>query len=98
MESIFSLDDEATPDTILALDQESLSDDKINDFYKVSPLSKLAHSIPLALVIMILYKYSKPFKVIAMFDTGAYKSILDPRVLRPTYWVHHKEYFLAADN
>lgn len=70
VESIFTLDDEATLETILVLHQEESSDDEFNDFFKVIS-SYSGHPIPLAPVTIFPKRYSKPIKVITLFDTDA---------------------------
>ena len=97
LESLFSLTYEITPDTIAVVANES-SDDEIYEVYQAQPTITPSHLIPLALVTFLTSTYAKPIKAIALFDIGAHKTILNPKVLPPHYWVTHKEYFRAADN
>jgi hypothetical protein len=97
VESLFSLTNEITPDTIAAVADES-SDDEIYELYQAQPTIFPSHPISLALVTILSSTYAKPIKAIALFDTGAHRTILNPKVLPPHCWVTHKEYFRAADN
>jgi len=97
VESLFLLTDEITPDTIAVVADES-SDDEIYELYQAQPTISPSHPIPLALVTILTSKYPKPIKAIALFDTGAHRTILNLKVLPPYYWVTHKEYFQAANN
>nr|TKR90937.1 hypothetical protein D5086_0000228410 [Populus alba] len=97
VESLFSLTDEITPDTIAAVADES-SDDEIYELYQAQPTIPPSHPLPLAHVTILTSTYAKPIKAIALFDTGAHRTILNPKVLPPYCWVTHKEYFRAADN
>jgi hypothetical protein len=97
VESLFSLTDEITPDTIAAVADES-SDDEIYELYQAQPTLTPSHPIPLAPVSIFTSTYAKPIKAIALFDTGAHRTILNPKVLPPHCWVTHREYLRAADN
>jgi hypothetical protein len=97
VESLFSLTDEITPDTIAAVADES-SDDEIYELYQAQPTLTPSHPIPLAPVSIFTSTYAKPIKAIALFDTGAHRTIFNPKVLPPHCWVTHREYFRAADN
>nr|TKS07518.1 hypothetical protein D5086_0000112830 [Populus alba] len=92
VESLFSLTDEITPDTIAAVADKS-SDDEIYELYQAQPTITPSHPILLAHVTILTSTYAKPIKVIALFDTRAHKTILNPKVLLPHCWVTHKEYF-----
>jgi hypothetical protein len=97
VESLFSLTDEITLDTIAAVADES-SDDEIYELYQAQPTISPSHPIPLAPVTLLTSTYARPIKAIALFDTGAHRTILNPKVLPTHCWVTHKEYFRAADN
>jgi hypothetical protein len=97
VESLFSLTDEITPDTIAAVADES-SDYEIYELYQAQPTTSPSHPIPLAPVTILTSKYAKPIKAIALFDIGAHRTILNPKVLPPHCWVTHKKYFRAANN
>ena len=97
VESLFSLMDEITLDTIAAMVHESF-DDKIYELYQAQPTIPPSHPIPLAPVTILTSTYAKPIKAIALFDIGAYRTILNPKVLPPHCWVTYKEYFRAANN
>ena len=96
-ESLFSLTDEITPDTITIVAVES-SDDEIYELYQAQPTITPSHPIPLAPITILTFTYAKPIKTIALFDTGAHRTILNPKVLPPHCWVPHKEYFRVVDN
>ena len=66
--------------------------------YQAQPTITSSHPIPLTPITILTSTYVKPIKAITLFETGAYKTILNPKVLPPHYWVTHKEYFRAADN
>nr|TKS11584.1 hypothetical protein D5086_0000071770 [Populus alba] len=97
VESLFSLMDKITPDTIATVVDES-SDDDIYELYQAQPTITSSHQIPLAPVTILTSTYAKPIKAIALFDTGVYKTILNPKVLPPYYWVTRKDYFRATNN
>jgi len=82
MKSLFSLTDEITLDTIAAVADESC-DDEIYELYQAQPTISPSHPIPLALVTILTSKYAKPIKAITLFDTGAHRTILNPKVLPP---------------
>lgn len=42
-------------------------------------------------------KYDRPIKVMALIDTGASSTILNPDVLPEEYWIPHVQWFTAAD-
>ena len=78
VESLFSLTDEITPDTIATMADES-SDDEIYELYQAQPTIPPSHPIPLAPVTILTSTYAKPIKAIALFDTGAHRTILNPK-------------------
>jgi len=82
MKSLFSLTDEITLDTIAAVADESC-DDEIYELYQAQPTISPSHPIPLALVTILTSKYAKPIKAITLFDIGAHRTILNPKVLPP---------------
>ena len=47
---------------------------------------------------LLASKYAAPIKVIAYMDTGAHKTMVNPKVLPSDAWKPHKEYFRAADD
>ncbi|XP_057984608.1 uncharacterized protein LOC131169402 [Hevea brasiliensis] len=53
--------------------------------------------IPLVPLHVLPSKYKRPINVIGFLDTGAHKSMMNPAILPPEYWVPHTEYFKAAD-
>jgi len=80
VESLFSLTDDITRDTIAAVADAS-SDDEIYELYQAQPTTSPSHPIPLAPVTILTSTYAKPIKSIALFDTGAHITILNPNVL-----------------
>jgi len=89
VESLFSLTDEIIPNIIAAVADES-SDDEIYELYQAQPTISPSHPIPLAPVTILTSRYAKPIKAIALFDTGAHRTILNLKVLPSHCWVTHK--------
>ena len=52
---------------------------------------------PSVKISVIPSKFLKPVSVISFLDTGAKRSMLNPRILSPDYWENHIEYFRAAN-
>ncbi|KAL0453998.1 UNVERIFIED_CONTAM: polyprotein [Sesamum latifolium] len=67
--------------------------------YMMQASSTLEVSIPAPQVeVQILHSpYGKPVKAIGIIDTGATKTMLNPKVLPDDAWRIHYEYFQAAD-
>jgi hypothetical protein len=87
VESLFSLTDKITPDTIAVVADES-SNDEIYELYQAQPTISPSHPIPLAPVTFLTSTYARPIKAIALFDTGAHRTILNPKVLSPPLLGH----------
>ena len=91
IESLFSLDDEYSPQALVVVaystseevsepDSEYDSDPEIQTIYTSQPIiAPLTNPTPIAQVHLLLDTYSRPIPVIALFDTGAAATILHPR-------------------
>ncbi|XP_048229074.1 uncharacterized protein LOC125369846 [Ricinus communis] len=53
--------------------------------------------VPYVPIQILLSEYSKPVPVIAFFDTGAQRSMMNPMVLPSEYWKPHDQFFRAAN-
>ncbi|XP_052172152.1 uncharacterized protein LOC127788074 [Diospyros lotus] len=99
LESLFSETDEDNPQVIFGIsyasDVDSFSDtDSLH--YEVTSIQAV---LPAPFLKLHVYpeKYSQPRAVIALFDTGAATSILNPAVLHSSFWKPHTQYFQAAN-
>ena len=93
IESLFSLDDEYSPQALAVVaystsevdsdpDNEYDSDPEIQTIYTSQPIiAPLTNPTPIAQVHLLLDSYSRPIPVIALFDIGATATILHPRIL-----------------
>ena len=93
IESLFSLDDEYSPQALAVVaystsevdsdpDSEYDSDPEIQTIYTSQPIiAPLTNPTPIAQVHLLLDTYSRPIPVIALFDTGAATTILHPRMV-----------------
>ena len=93
IESLFSLDDEYSPQALAVVaystsegdsdpDSEYDSDPEIQTMYTSQPIiAPLTNPTPIAQVHLLLDTYSRPIPVIALFDTGAATTILHPRMV-----------------
>ena len=52
---------------------------------------------PSVKISVIPSQFHKPVSVIGFLDTGAQRSMLNPRILPLDYWENHTEYFRAAN-
>ncbi|KAH9792620.1 hypothetical protein KPL71_004198 [Citrus sinensis] len=100
VESIFSEQFEKDDHTafILADSTDSYPD----DIFVISTIQEINHIRPtfsglLVKISVIPSKFHKPASVIGFLDTGAQRSILNPKILPPDYWDNHTEYFRAAN-
>ncbi|KAL5575994.1 hypothetical protein UlMin_017693 [Ulmus minor] len=88
VESIFSVDEEITPETLCALQPYSdcldYSDDH-ESFYKMTAINSV-QPVPIVKMQVIPSKYSLPIKVAAFFDTGASFTIMNPDILPKEFW------------
>lgn len=108
VESLFSIDDEATVEAVLAFifeDDSSKSNDSsvFDDFdlfpYEIQTIefSNIMLAQPLAKVKLPPGKYEKPVPIITFFDTGATASIINPATLPRSYWQSCFRPFTAAN-
>ena len=93
MESLFSLDDDYSPQALAVMaystskedsepDSEYDSDLEIQTIYTSQPIiAPLTNPTPIAQVHLLLDTYSRPILVITLFDTGAAATILHPIIL-----------------
>ncbi|KAL5577277.1 hypothetical protein UlMin_018976 [Ulmus minor] len=98
VESIFSVDEEITPETLCALQPYSdcsNSDDQ-ESFYKMTAINSV-QPVPIVKMQVIPSKYSLPIKVAAFFNTGASFTIMNPNILPKEFWRKKKQYFHTAD-
>ncbi|KAL5575188.1 hypothetical protein UlMin_016887 [Ulmus minor] len=98
VESIFSVDEEITPETLCALKPYSdcLDSDDQESLYKMTAIN----SVQLVLIVkmqVILSKYSLPIKVTAFFDTSVSFTIMNPDILPKEFWRKKKQYFHTVD-
>ncbi|KAK1382554.1 hypothetical protein POM88_020289 [Heracleum sosnowskyi] len=105
LESLFSLDEEPGPDTILALGadltestEESDEDDVVlfDDIFTLEEIFYCQPS-PSAKIHIFPSKWDKPIPVIAFFYTGATSSIMKPDILPKEYWNKCLRSFRAAN-
>ncbi|KAG8472716.1 hypothetical protein CXB51_034748 [Gossypium anomalum] len=100
IESVCSLDDSPTTETICAIPVYDSDTDHGEIFMfqaqaqaQIGP-PVLAPNIP---VKVYTDKYSKPITVIAFVDTGSAESIMNPDILPEDWWKPHTKIFSAAD-
>eukprot|EP00257_Ricinus_communis_P017936 XP_015576507.1 uncharacterized protein LOC107261471 [Ricinus communis] len=105
-ESSSDSDDSEIPILIISLSPKEEKDILTNVIqypfspYPVLELSQLATKIPPVPYVPIQVlpsKYAKPVPVIAFFDTGAQRSMMNPEVLPSEYWKSHVQFFRAAN-
>ncbi|KAL4649979.1 hypothetical protein ACB092_01G052900 [Castanea dentata] len=109
VESLFSLDDEYSPQALVVMaystsedeSDSSITDDsdpEIQTIYTSQPLiAPIIGPTPIAQVHILLDTYSRPIPVIALFDTGAAATILHPKILPEDFWLPHHQMFRAAN-
>ncbi|XP_060964790.1 uncharacterized protein LOC133033738 [Cannabis sativa] len=91
VESIFSVDDEISPNTMCALQLSSDSDDdRYGGLFSMHAFPA-GQPIPIAKMHVIPTKYSRPIKVAAFFDMGASYTIINPDILPPELWKKKKQ-------
>ncbi|KAL5564654.1 hypothetical protein UlMin_027818 [Ulmus minor] len=99
VKSIFSVDEEITPETLCALqpysDCSDYSDDQ-ESFYKMTAINSV-QPVPIVKMQVIPSKYSLPIKVVAFFNTGASFTIMNPDILPKEFWRKQKQYFHTVD-
>ena len=93
VESLFSLDDDYSPQALAVmaystskedsdLDNEDDSGPEIQTIYTSQPIiAPLTNPIPIAQVHILLDTYSRPIPVIALFDIEVAATILHPKIL-----------------
>ena len=110
IESLFSLDDEYSPQTLAVVaystseedsepDNEYDSNPKIQTIYTSQPIiAPLTNPTLIAQVHLLLDTYSRSIPMIALFDTRvAAATILHPIILPQEFWLPHHQMFRAAN-
>ncbi|KAK9287735.1 hypothetical protein L1049_016175 [Liquidambar formosana] len=106
LESLYSLDEDYSLEAFIALgytpsasDNEEYDDTlNIQTLLPTEPLEILpSHPTPIAQVQIVPEPYTRPISVIALFDTGASATIMNPKVLSPHFWLPHHQIFRAAN-
>ena len=109
VESLFSLDDDYSPQALVVMaystseedsdpDSEYDSNLEIQTIYTSQPIiAPLTNPTPIAQVHLLLDTYSKPIPVIALFDTGVAATILHTKILPEEFWLLHRQMFRAAN-
>ncbi|KAL4388578.1 hypothetical protein GQ457_09G008110 [Hibiscus cannabinus] len=112
VESIFSIDDEPTEESIFAIqsldevpdDSTSNSELSSSEVFmlqaRVSPSDSDKLTIPTPHIPVSVYceKYDKAIVAIAFIDTGAGKTIMNPDILPETWWKPYTKKFSTASN
>ena len=101
MESLFSLDDDYSPQALVVMaystseeDSDSNNEDdsepEIQTIYTSQPsIAPLTNLTPIAQVRILLDTYSRLISVIALFDTRVAATILHPKILPAEFWLPH---------
>ena len=109
VESLFSLDDDYSPQALAVMaystsdedsnqDNEKDLDPKIQTIYTSQPIIvPLTSPTPISQVHILLDIYSRLIPVIALFDTGAAATILHPKILPEEFWLSHHQMFKATN-
>ena len=109
VESLFSLDDDYSPQTLVVMaystseeDLDSDSDDASNPEIQTIQTSQpiialLTNPTPIAQVHILLQTHSRPIPVIDLFDTGVTATILHPKILPAELQLPHNQMFCAAN-
>ena len=109
VESLFSLDDEYSPQALVVmaystseedtdLDNDEDSELEIQTIYtSQSIIAPLTNPTPIAQVHILLDTYSRLIPVIALFDIGVAATILHPKILPAECWLPHNQMFRAAN-
>uniref|UniRef100_A0A803PTZ1 Retropepsins domain-containing protein n=1 Tax=Cannabis sativa TaxID=3483 RepID=A0A803PTZ1_CANSA len=98
VESVFSVKDEISPNTMCALQLSyDSNDDRYGGLFNMHPFPA-GQPIPIAKMHVIPRKYSQPIKVAAFFDTGASYTIINSDILPPNYGSKKKQYFHVVNN
>ena len=109
VESLFSLDDDYSPQALAVMayftseedldpDSEYDSDPEIQTIY-ISKLiiAPLTNPTPIAQEHLLFDTYSRPIPIIALFDTGAAATIFHPKILLKEFWLPYHLMFRAAN-
>ncbi|KAG8481392.1 hypothetical protein CXB51_026151 [Gossypium anomalum] len=104
IESVCSLDDSPSTETICAVPVYDSDESQYSDYGEIFMFQAqaqaqigqpvLALNIP---VKVYLDKYSKPITVIAFVDTGSAESIMNPDILPEDWWKPYTKIFSATD-
>ena len=109
VESLFSLDDDYSPQALVVMAYSTLEEDSNSDSYDASNpeiqtiytsqpiIAPLTNPTPIAQVHILLETYSRPVPVIALFDTRAAATILQPKILPAEFWLPHNQMFCVAN-
>jgi len=109
VESLFLLDDDYSSQALVVMaystseedsnsDSYDASNPKIQTIYTSQPIiAPLTSPTPIAQVHILLETYSRPVLVIALFDTGAATTILQPKILPAEFWLPHNQMFCTAN-
>ncbi|KAH9686137.1 hypothetical protein KPL70_014250 [Citrus sinensis] len=100
LEFYFSEQDEPNDEIVFAL-QNSSNDSNSDQSQAIfhQQLLCLDTSIPIpSIKLQILpSKFQRPVLAIGLIDTGAQRSMLNPHILPPEYWIEYKEHFKAVN-
>lgn len=110
LESLFLLEDEQTPESILIVDysesEAETKDDEVvcphigpEEIHLKEPMFDLSFALqrPYARINIFFEHYSKPIPVITFFNTGAACTFINPSLLLPSHWKPHHQVFRAAN-
>ena len=101
MESLFSLDDDYSPQALVVMAYSTLEEDsdsnneddskpEIQTIYTSKLIiAPLTNPTPIAQGHILLDTYSRPIPVIALFDTRVAATIFNPKILPTEFWLPH---------
>ncbi|KAH9671252.1 hypothetical protein KPL70_017291 [Citrus sinensis] len=100
LEFYFSEQDEPNDETVFAL--QNSSDDSDSDqsqiiFYQ--HLLSLDTTVPISSIKLQILpsKFQRPIPAIGLINTGAQRSMLNPHILPPEYWIEYEEHFKVVN-
>ncbi|KAH9671306.1 hypothetical protein KPL70_017324 [Citrus sinensis] len=100
LEFYFSEQDEPNDETVFALQNSSdeLDSDQSQIIFHQHLLS-LDTTVPIpSIKLQILpSKFQRPIPAIGLIDTGAQRSLLNPHILPPEYWIEYEEHFKTVN-
>ncbi|KAK8565042.1 hypothetical protein V6N12_058617 [Hibiscus sabdariffa] len=107
MESIFSIKDEPSDQSLFAIQRlEDEQEDPTTEWSseegiymlqsKISPTMASIVPIPHVQALIYLGKFEKPISIIAFIDTGATETIMNPDILPSEWWKPYVKYFNSA--